>query len=137
QYFGFETNVEFKNMDTASNIGNAYFKNVYRAQLTGAAGLFTGIPWGAEVYTAKVIIKLNTPVKNLPQDLFYTFQSRVVGTDDSGAVKRIDKATVDSATYARFDDEILTVGKSRWLKRNSTATMEYESGGSQAQNTSI
>lgn len=137
QYFGFETNVEFKNMDTASNIGNAYFKNVYRAQLTGAAGLFTGIPWGAEVYTAKVIIKLNTLVKDLPQDLFYTFQSRVVGTDDSGAVKRIDKATTDSATYARFDDEILTVGKSRWLKRNSTATMEYESGGSQAQNTSI
>ncbi len=137
QYFGFETNVEFKNMDTASNIGNAYFKNVYRAQLTGAAGLFTGIPWGAEVYTAKVIIKLNTLVKDLPQDLFYTFQSRVVGTDDSGAVKRIDKATMDSATYARFDDEILTEGKSRWLKRNSTATMEYESGGSQAQNTSI
>ncbi|MDO5696108.1 MAG: Ig-like domain-containing protein [Eubacteriales bacterium] len=127
-----ESYVGFKDRTAAPGNHN---KNVYRAKLDGINGLFTALPWGAQVYEAKIIVHLNKKVnelKALYPDRYYAFETRAVGTQGGsidGEIIKIDRNSLNSATFVKFEDEILTEDESRWLRSNSTAVVEYESGG--------
>ncbi|MDO5714711.1 MAG: hypothetical protein Q4Q07_09795, partial [Tissierellia bacterium] len=127
-----EDYVGFKDRNAAPGAHN---KNVYRAKLDGPTGLFTALPWGAQVYEAKVIVHLDRKVsalKALFPDRHYTFETRAVGTEDGkidSEIKKIDKNSLNSATFASFEDTVMTEDNSKWLRSNSTAVVEYESGG--------
>ncbi|MDO5716072.1 MAG: hypothetical protein Q4P25_05795, partial [Tissierellia bacterium] len=140
QYLGFETTVNFEPMDTPTYQDVPYYQNVYRVRLGGANGIFTGIPWGAEVYEAKIILHLNKKTSELPQNLHYTVETRGVGTTDDkigSPVKYFDTSTMNSTTFIKLADEIPAPDKTEWLKNNSTATVEYESGGTLTTESSV